>query len=153
MTNYFIMRKHQKTQLNTDKTFCPKGRISADSESESWTISEGIKGQPAPFYRRARSSADKAQSRKQKDKNTHRPWGKCRYEKMTDGQGISFKDIRKGHRHAVSKCQRGEEERRWAVVQWDMYRMASRLLLDTVFHHCCTGLHLLFHIPAGLNFQ
>lgn len=28
-----------------------------------------------------------------------------RDEKMTDGQESSFKDIRKGHRHAVSKCQ------------------------------------------------
>lgn len=35
-----------------------------------------------------------------------------RDEKMTDGQEISFKDIREGHRHAVSKCQRGEEWRR-----------------------------------------
>lgn len=35
-----------------------------------------------------------------------------RDEKMTDGQKISFKDIRKAQRHAVSKCQRGEEWRR-----------------------------------------
>lgn len=35
-----------------------------------------------------------------------------RDEKMTDGQEISFKHIRKGHRHAASKCQRGEEWRR-----------------------------------------
>lgn len=33
-------------------------------------------------------------------------------KKMTDGQEISFQDIRKGHRHAVSKCQGGEAWRR-----------------------------------------
>lgn len=67
-------------------------------------------------------------------------------EKMTDGQEISFKDIRKGHRHAVSKCQRGEEWRRWAAVQRDLYHMASRSLPDTVsalgFICCFTALQV-----------
>lgn len=61
-------------------------------------MSEGQKRTEGSFlqYKGAQCSAEKKKkdtSKKQKDKNTHRPW---ELKKMTDGQAISFKDIRKG---------------------------------------------------------